>query len=158
MKAASASRDSDVLCSVQRSLDVLGDRWSLLILRESFRGVTRYSDFRAALGIAPDILSQRLGVLVEGNVLEKRSYREPGSRTRDSYHLTDAGEQAKLLLGALQQWGDDYQPHPNGPSALRRSTRTGRPLRVAFIEEESDSGVPLDDVDLLVDPSTSRTD
>ncbi|GAA5160178.1 helix-turn-helix domain-containing protein [Pseudonocardia eucalypti] len=146
--ASRALPAAEVRCSVQRTLEVLGERWTLLILREAFRGATRFSEFREALGIAPDVLTQRLGVLVDAGVLEKRSYREPGSRGRDAYHLTDSGQAVKLILGALQQWGDQYRPHPDGPRVAQRRNGTGRGLRVVFVED-GEPGVPLDEVNLL---------
>lgn len=135
---------------MQRTLQVLGERWTLLILREAFRGATRFGEFREALGVAPDVLTQRLGVLVEAGVLQKRSYREPGSRARDAYHLTQSGQAVKLILGALQQWGDEYRPHPDGPRVAQRRRGSGRGLRVAFVED-GDGGVPLDEVNLLAE-------
>jgi DNA-binding HxlR family transcriptional regulator len=139
-------------CSIERSLQVVGERWSLLILRELFRGVHRFADLRAALGMAPNLLSVRLKTLVDAGVLETRGYQEPGSRPRDSYHLTEAGEQLKLVLTALQQWGDVNRPRPAGPSALRRS-RAGRPVRVALLD---DAGQEVASEDLaFLDPPDS---
>jgi DNA-binding HxlR family transcriptional regulator len=124
-------------CSIARALDVVGDRWTLLIVREAVLfDVTRFADFRDRLGIAPDLLSHRLGALLDGGVMEKHPYREPGSRTRFSYHLTAVGEQLRLLLGALQQWGDENRPLPGGPTCLRRSTARGRPVRLAFVDDD----------------------
>lgn len=134
-------------CSVARSLRVLGDRWILLILREAVAGRTRFTEFRSELGIARDVLAHRLAMLVEAGVLEKRSYQEPGSRTRVDYHLTAAGEEVKVILAALQQWGDAHFAHPDGPVVHRRSTRSGRPLRVAFVDA-ADEVVALQEADI----------
>jgi DNA-binding HxlR family transcriptional regulator len=131
-------------CSIARSLEVLGERWTFLILREALSGTTRFADFRAALGVAPDVLSDRLATLVAGGVLEKRPYREPGARARDSYHLTPAGRELQIVLGALQQWGDEHRPYEPGPTVARRSA-DGRRLRVAFVDDEG-AEVPLEEV------------
>jgi DNA-binding HxlR family transcriptional regulator len=131
-------------CSIARSLEVLGERWTFLILREALSGTSRFADFRAALGVAPDVLSDRLATLVAAGVLEKRPYREPGARARDSYHPTQAGRELKVVLGALQQWGDEHRPYEPGPTVVRRSA-DGRPLRVGFVDEEGHE-VPLDEV------------
>ncbi|WP_431900299.1 winged helix-turn-helix transcriptional regulator [Nonomuraea sp. bgisy101] len=137
---------AEPVCSIARALDVVGDRWTLLILRDSaLMDVTRFADFRERLGIAPDMLSSRLGALVDAGVMEKRPYREPGTRTRYSYHLTPAGEQLRLILAALQQWGEENRPLPTGPSALRRSADRGRPVRVAFVDD-ADVVIPSDEV------------
>jgi DNA-binding HxlR family transcriptional regulator len=140
-------------CSIARSLSVVGERWSLLILRELFYGKARYGELQAALGIPTDILSDRLATLVEAEVIEKRPYRDAGTRQRFSYHLTERGEELKLVLGALQQWGDRNLPHEEGPSAIRSNTRSGRPLQVAFVETE-DCVVPLPDVTIAGAPET----
>jgi DNA-binding HxlR family transcriptional regulator len=138
-------------CSIARSLSVLGERWTLLILRELFYGKARYGELQDALGIPTDILSDRLATLVDAEVIEKRPYRDAGSRRRFSYHLTQRGEELKLVLGALQQWGDRNLPHEEGPSALRTNTRSGRPLQVAFVEN-GDCAVPLPDVTIACPP------
>jgi DNA-binding HxlR family transcriptional regulator len=131
-------------CSIARSLAVLGEKWTFLVIREALSGVTRFADFRATLGIAPDVLTARLGTLVEAGVLEKVPYQEPGARQRFAYHLTDAGRELQVVLGALQQWGDAHRPYPAGPTLVRRSSG-GRPLSVAFVDDD-DRAVPLDDV------------
>ncbi|MFD8424532.1 winged helix-turn-helix transcriptional regulator [Streptomyces sp. NPDC059466] len=141
--------DREEACSIARSLEVVGDRWTMLILREAaLQDVTRFADFRSHLGIAPDVLTLRLGTLVEGGVMEKRPYREPGARTRFSYHLTPAGEQLRLVLAALQQWGDENRPPSTGPSTLRRSAHGDRPVRVAFVDD-TDAVVAAADVNFL---------
>jgi DNA-binding HxlR family transcriptional regulator len=122
-------------CSIARSLEVLGERWTFLILREAFSGTTRFAGFRGALGVAPDVLSNRLATLVAAGVLEKRAYREPGARARDSYHLTSAGRDLLVVLIALQQWGDEHRPYDGGPSVVRRTAHGGRPVRVAFVDD-----------------------
>jgi DNA-binding HxlR family transcriptional regulator len=131
-------------CSIARSLEVLGERWTFLILREAISGTTRFADFRAALGVAPDVLSDRLATLVASGVLEKRPYREPGARARDSYHLTHAGRELQVVLAALQQWGDEHRPYEPGPTVLRRTT-DGRPVHVGFVDDEGRE-VPMDEV------------
>lgn len=123
-------------CSIVRSLEILGEKWTFLVLREAFSGTTRFADFRAALGLAPDVLSDRLRTLVEAGVLRTEPYREPGSRSRHSYHLTAAGQDLQVVLAALQQWGDRHRPHPAGPTIARRAADDGRPVRVGFVDEK----------------------
>src|ERR1700748_739946 len=120
MKMTKVSQGEESLCSIERALQVVGDRWTLLILREALlQGTTRFADFRNDLGIAADILTSRLADLVDEGLMEKKPYREPGTRMRYSYHLTPAGEQLRLVLAALQQWGDENRPPAGGPSTLR---------------------------------------
>jgi DNA-binding HxlR family transcriptional regulator len=139
---------TDAACSIERSLGVLGERWTFLILREALWGATRFRDFHAALGISTDLLSDRLATLVDAGVLEKRPYREPGERARHSYHVTEAGHELVVALGALQQWGDAHRPRAAGPSVARRSRSTGEPLAVAFVDG-SGRAVALDDVEFV---------
>lgn len=124
MSSAKATGKEETVCSIARTLEVVGDKWTLLVLREAaIRGVTRFADFRRELGIAPDLLTGRLGSLVDEGIMEKRPYREPGSRTRYSYHLTPAGEELRLILAALQQWGDTHRT-PRGGRAICGARRT----------------------------------
>jgi DNA-binding HxlR family transcriptional regulator len=131
-------------CSIARSLEVLGEKWTLLVVREALAGVTRFADFRATLGIAPDILTARLATLVAAGVLVKVPYQEPGTRQRHEYHLTGAGRELRVVLGALQQWGDAHRPYEPGPTVTRR-TGDGRTLDVAFVDTRG-RRVPLTDV------------
>lgn len=141
----STSTHARPTCSIARALELVGDRWALLILREAHRGITRFADFRDILGIAPNILANRLAALVESGVLDKREYRAEGERTRSSYHLTPAGADLKIVLAALQQWGDVYVPRDEGPTVLRRNTRTGGLVTVGFLDENGEQ-VPAEDV------------
>ncbi|WP_431219243.1 winged helix-turn-helix transcriptional regulator [Leifsonia xyli] len=136
-------------CSIARTLELVGDRWSFLILREAHNGITRFADFRDLLGIAPNILTARLTGLVEAGILERREYRAEGARARTDYHLTPAGEDLKLVLGALQQWGDVHAPRDDGPTVIRRDTATGGRIGVAFVDEE---GREVDSRDVSFEP------
>jgi DNA-binding HxlR family transcriptional regulator len=138
----------DSSCAIARSLSVLGERWTLLILREALSGVTRFAQFREALGVAPDVLTDRLNTLVDYGVMTREPYREPGSRARFEYELTAAGRELRVVLSALQQWGDEHLPWAEGPSILRRARGTGRPLHVGYVD---DLGVEVaaDDVVLV---------
>jgi DNA-binding HxlR family transcriptional regulator len=132
-------------CSIERCLLVLSDRWSFLIMREALMGgVERFADFQKSLGIAANILTARLDRLVSAGVMTRRSYQEPGSRTRQSYHLTQAGRDLAVPLAALQQWGDVHNPPRGGPSVERRSP-SGTQVRVGFLDE-TDRVVPRDDL------------
>jgi DNA-binding HxlR family transcriptional regulator len=122
-------------CSIARSLDVLGQKWTLLVIREAFWGRTRFAEFRSRLGIAPDVLSDRLSTLVENGIMSRRSYRDEGEREREEYVLTAAGRDLLPVLTALLTWGDTYRPTGFGPAALPVEAGTGRPLRLAFLDE-----------------------
>jgi DNA-binding HxlR family transcriptional regulator len=129
-------------CSIARSLGVLGERWTFLILRDAFLGATRFAEFRNSLGVAPDVLSDRLATLVAYGVMEREPYQEPGARSRFAYRLTPAGQELHVVLSALQQWGDEHLPRPEGPSMLRRVKGTARPVHVGYIDEHGQEVAP----------------
>ncbi len=110
-------------------------------------GVERFADFQRALGIAPNVLTARLERPVDAGVMTKRSYQEPGSRRRQSYHLTQAGKDLAVPLAALQQWGDVHDPPPRGPSVERRSAAGGL-VRVGFLDD-ADNVVPLSELSFV---------
>ena len=139
-------------CSIARSLGVVGERWTFLILREAFLGATRFAEFRDRLGVAPDVLSERLATLVEYGVMEREPYREPGARSRSAYRLTPAGRELQVVLSALQQWGDEHLPRPEGPSMLRRVRGTDRPVHVGYVDG---SGREVQPADVAVIPAAS---
>jgi DNA-binding HxlR family transcriptional regulator len=123
-------------CSIARTLEVLGEKWTLLIVREAFWGRTRFSDFRNALGIAPDVLTDRLGTLVEHGVMVRRPYRSEGGRERAEYVLTPAGEELRYVLGALNAWGDRHRPAPDGSAARYVEATSGTPVEVRFVTDD----------------------
>lgn len=139
-------------CSIARSLEVLGHKWSLLIVREAtIRGRTRFADFRAALGIAPDVLTDRLTRLVDAGILDRRPYREAGERERVEYVLTEAGRALLPVLGAISAWGDVHRPSGFGPAALYTDRRTGEPVRLAFVDADGRE-LAADEVEVVAGP------
>jgi DNA-binding HxlR family transcriptional regulator len=126
----------DVRCSIARSLEVLGEKWTLLVVREACWGRTRFSEFRQALGVAPDVLADRLTTLVETGVLERRPYRMAGGRQREEYVLTPAGEDLRLVLAALNTWGDEHNPAPSGPAWSFVEAATGDPVTIGFLDPD----------------------
>jgi DNA-binding HxlR family transcriptional regulator len=118
-------------CSIARSLEVLGLKWNLLIMREAFFGHRRYAEFRK-IGVPTDVLATRLASLVEEGLLERRPYREPGERVRDEYLLTDAGRDLLPILAAFTSWGDEHLPTGRGPASLFIDEATGQPVTLSF--------------------------
>jgi len=145
----------DSSCSVARSLSVLGERWTLLVVREALSGTTRFETFRENLGLAANVLSDRLATLVDQGVMTREEYQEAGRRTRYEYHLTETGRDLHVVVGALQQWGDVHLPRPEGPSVVRRSVRSSATVRVAFVDEAGRE-VPQADV-IIVDTASSNS-
>lgn len=142
-------------CSIARSLEVVGEKWSLLIIRDIFQGKNRFAEIRDSLGIASDILSARLATLVACGILERRAYREAGSRERYSYHLTPSGRDLELVLAALNQWGDAHRPSAFGPARLYRQAETAQPVAVAFVDQ---AGARIDAAQVEVIPGPGAGD
>ena len=123
---------SNQACSIKRTLDVLGERWTLLVLREAFYGVRRFDDFQRNIGCARNILSSRLAALVERGILRREPYREPGSRSRHEYRLTEKGIDLFPILIALMQWGDRWEADPQGPAVSVRHRDCEAPVEVVI--------------------------
>jgi DNA-binding HxlR family transcriptional regulator len=94
---------------------IVGEKWTVVVLREVFTGVRRFDDMRLRTGIARQVLTNRLAALVEHGVLRRVPYREPGARARDEYRLTPMGFDLYPVLLAVLQWGDRYLADPDGP-------------------------------------------
>ena len=103
-------------CSVARALEVIGERWTILILRDAFLGIRRFDDFQRSLGIARNVLNARLQRLIEAGVLERRLYQERPDR--HEYFLTEKGLDLWPVLVALIGWGDRHCAGPEGPPAV----------------------------------------
>jgi DNA-binding HxlR family transcriptional regulator len=104
------------VCSIARALEAIGDRWTMLVIRDAFHGVRRFDDFQERLGIARNVLSDRLSRLVEEGILEKRPYQERPQRFE--YRLTSKGVDLFPVLVSLMKWGDRHAPDPGGPPML----------------------------------------
>lgn len=102
-------------CSVARALEILGERWTLLVLREAFYGVRRFDEMLKAIGCARNILSDRLATLVENGILKRVPYRDEGQRERFEYRLTAKGHEIFPILIALLRWGDRWCADAAGP-------------------------------------------
>ena len=102
------------VCSVARTLEVVGDRWSLLLIREAFLGNNRFDAMQRRTGAPRDILAARLRKLVDTGVLERRRYKERPARYE--YHLTEAGRDLHPVITALRQWGDRHVTRPPAPA------------------------------------------
>lgn len=102
-------------CTIGRALGVLGERWTFVVLREVFNGIRRFEDMRVRTSIPKQVLTDRLRLLVEQDVLVRAPYQVPGQRPRHEYRLTDKGLDLYPLLVALAEWGDRYLADPEGP-------------------------------------------
>jgi DNA-binding HxlR family transcriptional regulator len=120
-------------CSIARTLAVIGEKWTVLVLRELFDGVRRFDEMQGHLGIPRPILSDRLNRLVEEGVLVRSEYREPGQRARHEYRLTETGLDLQAVLLALMEWGDRHRADAEGPARVVRHRGCGEPLHVGLV-------------------------
>jgi DNA-binding HxlR family transcriptional regulator len=115
------------VCSIARALEVLGERWTLLILRDAVFGISHFEEFQKSLGIASNVLSNRLKLLCEEGVLERIADDERPGRPR--YVLTEKGREAAPALITLMKWGDRHYPTPGGPPRVTIHTSCGGKVR-----------------------------
>ncbi len=115
-------------CTIGRAMAILGEKWTVVVLREVFNGVRRFDDMRAHTGIPRQVLTNRLGGLVESGVLRREPYREPGSRVRHEYRLTAKGLDLYPVLIAVSEWGNRYLADPQGPPLEFAHRDCGEPV------------------------------
>ncbi len=113
-------------CSMARALAIIGDNWTLLVLRDCFLGVRRFDDFQQRLGVTRHVLSDRLRKLTEGEILEKVAYQQ--RPLRHEYRLTGSGRDLYPVIAHLAQWGDKYLADSKGAPVLRIHKQCGHPL------------------------------
>lgn len=117
-------------CSVARTAAVVGDAWTVVVLRDLFNGVRRFDDLAAHLGIARNVLTRRLNALVEAGVVVRTPYREPGRRERHEYRLTSAGRDLLPVVHAMLQWGDAHRAGEDGPPVRVEHAECGTAVHV----------------------------
>src|SRR3954465_8212222 len=146
------------VCSIARAPEVVGERWSLLVVRDAFLGVRRFDDFQRSLGVARNVLQSRLELLVGEGILERSLYQEPPPR--HEYRLTEKGTDLWPVIFALMKWGDRHA-YPEGPPVAvehrgcggevddrRTCTRCGTALVSADVKARPGPGAAADSADL----------
>ena len=121
-------------CSIARALEVVGERWTLLIVRDVFFGIRRFDELQESLGVARNVLADRLKRLVEEGILRKVRYSERPERFE--YRLTDKGRDLNVALTGLRQWGDKYRS--GSPPRVLRRTSDHAPVVAAFVVDGTD--------------------
>jgi DNA-binding HxlR family transcriptional regulator len=137
-------------CSIARALEVVGERWTLLIVRDAFLGLRRFDEFQERLGIARNVLADRLNRLVDEGILERVPYSERPERFE--YQLTRKGRDLVPALVSLGQWGDKYRSE-KPPTLLRR--KSDRKLVVAALVPKGSDILRVEEVELA--PGPGRT-
>jgi DNA-binding HxlR family transcriptional regulator len=136
MSGVKQSRLANKECSMARAMEVVGDRWTILILREAYYGVTRFDEFEYYVGVAPNILSNRLKKLVDAGIMKRVPLPEHSGRY--DYVLTEKGRDFFPAYLALKKWGDDWLAEPEGPQVVFNAS--GKPLRLEDVEVIAGSG------------------
>jgi DNA-binding HxlR family transcriptional regulator len=130
-----------------RAMEVVGDRWSILILREAYYGVKRFDEFEYYIGIAPNILSTRLKKLIDAGVMTRVPLPEHAGRYE--YVLTEKGRDFFPAYLALKKWGDDWLAEPAGPQVVFRERAAGRPIEYPALRTNGGKPLRLEDVEIV---------
>ena len=138
-------------CSLARALELLGERWTMLIVRDAFYGVRRFTDFHTHIGAPRAVLTERLHTLTEAGVLEKRQYQDGPARYE--YVLTESGERLWPTLYSLSRWGDDFLPDESGAHRLFLHVECGERLDSVGNCPACERAVPPRDVEMRPGPA-----
>ena len=144
----------DQVCSIARSLEVLGERWTLLILRDALLGLRRFDDFQHSLGVARNVLTDRLGRLVEAGVLERVPYQQ--RPPRHEYRLTPMGRELAVPIIGLMHWGDRHLAGPAGPPGLTHHRDCGGTLQATLTCTACGQSVTAADLEVVPGPGLPR--
>jgi DNA-binding HxlR family transcriptional regulator len=147
MSTVKQSRLANKECSMARAMEVVGDRWSMLILREAYYGVKRFDEFEYYVGVAPNILSSRLKKFVEAGVMARVPLPEHAGRYE--YVLTKKGRDFFPAYLALKKWGDDWLAEPAGPQVVFRDRIAGRPIEYPELRTTAGKPLRLEDVEAV---------
>ena len=137
-------------CSIARAVDLLGDWWTPLVLREAFYGVRRFDDFERALGIGRNVLAQRLTRLVDEGLMRRVPYQE--RPLRHEYLLTDKGRDFYPVLAAMNRWGDRWLAGPEGPPTVIHHRRCGQDTHAEVICAHCRQPLDAEEVDTYLGP------
>ncbi|MFF0500059.1 winged helix-turn-helix transcriptional regulator [Nocardia aobensis] len=152
MEWASVGLDN---CPVVRALEVVGSRWTLIVLRELFNGVRRFEDIQQHLGVSTSVLSKRLADMVDQGLAERRPYRADGRRERYEYLPTEKAWDLYPVVVGLMQWGDRYLADPAGPPVRLVDGRTGREVVAAVVPADTPACDPAD-IEVIAGASIRR--
>lgn len=147
-------RVHDPMCGVAQALAVLGDGWTLLVVREAFLGTRRFADFQGHLGISRNVLADRLARLVEEGILERRDAGRSGPRFE--YELTRKGRDLTAVLTAMRQWSDRWVFGPGNEPLLVVDRSTGEPILPLRVRRADGSEVPAGDLQFQLGPGATE--
>ena len=138
-------------CPVARSLEEVGEWWSILILRDAFHGLRRFDEFEASLGVASNTLTRRLALLVQNGLLERRQYCQRPPRVE--YLLTQKGRDFHPVLLALLAWGNRHMADPAGPAVLATDRQSGAVIEPVMVDAATGRRLDPRDIKLIEGPA-----
>lgn len=141
------SRSTNKECSIARAMDVVGDRWSILLLREAYYGTRRFDEFQYYLGVAPNILSARLRKFVDLGMMTRTPL--PEHTGRHEYLLTKKGLDFFPTYLALKKWGDDWLAEPGGPQVVFRDRTSGQQIEIPPPLSARGKPLQLEDIEMV---------
>jgi DNA-binding HxlR family transcriptional regulator len=141
------SRIANKECSVARAIEIVGDRWSILLLREAYYGVKRFDEFEYYVGIAPNILSSRLKKLVDAGIMVRIPLAEHAGRYE--YVLTDKGKDFFPTYLALKKWGDDWLAEPAGPQGVFHDRSSGEEIKYPKLVTARGKPLQVEDIEIV---------
>ena len=147
MSGVKQSRLANKECSMARAMEIVGDRWTILILREAYYGEKRFDEVEYYVGVAPNILSGRLKKLVEVGIMARVPLPEHAGRYE--YVLTEKGRDFFPAYLALKKWGDDWLAEPEGPQVVFRDRLAGRPIEYPELRTTGGKPLRLEDVEVV---------
>lgn len=145
-------------CSIGRSLAIIGEQSTFLVIREVFNGIRRFEDMRVRTAIPKQVLTDRLSRLVEHGILRKEPYQIPGARARHEYRLTEKGLALYPILVAMADWGDRHLADPEGPPAEFRHRGCGEQVHVSLVCDAGHAVGVHRDVEPQPGPGAHRRD
>lgn len=141
-------------CSIAQTLDVIGDRWTLLVIRNAFHGMRTFDALQDHLGLSSSVLADRLKKLTDSGVLERRSSPEDGRSVE--YRLTDKGFDLYPLLVAIMDWGEKHIPNGRGARIKRHEKSTGKPIKRVAVLSQDGRQLKARDVEVRPGPGADR--
>jgi DNA-binding HxlR family transcriptional regulator len=140
-------------CSIARTLEIIGEWWTPLILRDAFLGLSRFEEFQGSLGIARNVLTKRLTTLVQEGIMERHRYQEHPERFE--YRLTEAGRELFPIVVSLLHWGDRWTAGEAGPPLLLVHEPCGQPAAAMLVCSHCGEEITLDNVHPQLGPGAA---
>ena len=147
-----AFREAALSCPIPQSVELIGEKWAFLILRGAFNGLQHFEEFQAGLGIARNILSDRLAKLVAADILQRSA--DPGDKRKVIYALSSKGEALLPVLLAVRQWGEDWGM--GSQEIVLADRRDGRPIRRITVQAQDGRELRREDLEWIERPGAAQ--